>query len=153
MEAARDGRSYLEAFEQVPLNVAFLGRGCSSRPEPLQRNIEAGAVGLKIHEDLGASPAVVDCALSVADQYDVAVAMHTNGLNEYGLLDEKLAAIRKSDMCEHASVRPACGPIHARRAHWGAGARVPAGHKRTAQSAVPLGVTGSRRLLGQSSHP
>jgi urease subunit alpha len=83
----------LEAFEQVPLNVAFLARGSSSRPEPLRRSIESGAAGLKIHEDVGASPAVVDCALSVAEEYDVAVAMHTDGLNEYGLLGETVAAI------------------------------------------------------------
>jgi len=83
----------LEAFEAVPLNVAFLARGGSSRPDPLRRNIEAGAAGLKIHEDLSASPAVVDCALRIAEEYDVAVAMHTDGLNEYGMLQETLAAI------------------------------------------------------------
>jgi urease subunit alpha len=86
-------RRMLEAFEQVPLNVAFLGRGGSSSPEPLRRNIEAGAAGLKIHEDIGASPEVVDCVLSVAEEYDVAVAMHTDGLNEYGMLAETVAAI------------------------------------------------------------
>jgi len=82
-----------ESFEQTPLNVAFLARGCASRPEGLRRNVEAGAAGLKIHEDLGVSPAVVDCALGVAEEYDVAVAMHTDGLNEWGMLDETMGAI------------------------------------------------------------
>jgi urease subunit alpha len=86
-------RRMFEAFEQSPMNVAFLGRGGSSNPEPLRRSIEAGAAGLKIHEDVGASPAVVDCVLSVAEEYDVAVAMHTDGLNEYGMLTETVAAI------------------------------------------------------------
>ncbi len=82
-----------EAFEQVPLNVAFLARGGARQPQGLQRSIEAGAAGLKIHEDLGASPAVVDCVLGVADTYDIAVAMHTDGLNEYGALAETVAAL------------------------------------------------------------
>lgn len=82
-----------EAFEGVPLNVAFLARGCASRPDGLRRNVEDGAAGLKIHEDMGASPAVVDCALGVAEEYDVAVAMHTDGLNEWGLLDETVSAL------------------------------------------------------------
>lgn len=83
----------VEAFEQLPLNVAFLARGGTSRPEGLRRTVEAGAAGLKIHEDLGASPAVVDCVLGVAEEYDVAVAMHTDGINEWGLLDETVAAL------------------------------------------------------------
>ena len=82
-----------ESFEAVPLNVAFLARGCASHPDGLRRNVEAGAAGMKIHEDLGASPAVVDCALGVAEEYDVAVAMHTDGLNEWGLLTETVAAL------------------------------------------------------------
>jgi len=83
----------IEAFEQIPLNVAFLARGGSSRPEGMRRTVEAGAAGLKIHEDLGASPAVIDCVLGVAEEYDVAVAMHTDGLNEWGLLAETVAAL------------------------------------------------------------
>lgn len=82
-----------ETFENVPINVCFLARGCSSRPQGLIQSIEAGAGGLKIHEDLGASPNVIDCCLSVAEQMDVAVAMHADGLNESAELSDTLAAI------------------------------------------------------------
>ena len=82
-----------ETFEDVPINVCFLARGCSSRPQGLMQSIEAGAGGLKIHEDLAAFPSVIDCCLSVADQMDVAVAMHTDGLNESAELSDTLGAI------------------------------------------------------------
>ncbi|MGH2497967.1 MAG: urease subunit alpha [Ktedonobacteraceae bacterium] len=82
-----------ETFEDVPINVCFLARGCSSRPQGLMASIEAGAGGLKIHEDLGAFPAVIDCCLSVAEQMDVGVAMHTDGLNESMELSDTIAAI------------------------------------------------------------
>jgi urease subunit alpha len=82
-----------ETFEDVPINVCFLARGSSSRPQGLMKSIESGAGGLKIHEDLGAFPSVIDCCLSVADQMDVAVAMHTDGLNESMELSDTLAAI------------------------------------------------------------
>jgi Type ISP C-terminal specificity domain len=64
-------------FEDVPINVCFLARGCTSRPQGLMQSIEAGAGGLKIHEDLGAFLNVIDCCLSVAEQMDVSIAMHT----------------------------------------------------------------------------
>ncbi|HEY6406681.1 MAG TPA: urease subunit alpha, partial [Ktedonobacteraceae bacterium] len=82
-----------ETFEDVPINVCFLARGCSSHPQGLMRSIEAGAGGLKIHEDLAAFPAVIDCCLSVAEQMDVSVAMHTDGLNESAELSDTIAAI------------------------------------------------------------
>jgi len=82
-----------ETFEDVPINVCFLARGCSSRPQGLMQSIEAGAGGLKIHEDLGAFPDVIDCCLSVAEQMDVAVAMHTDGLNESMELSDTLGAV------------------------------------------------------------
>ncbi len=82
-----------ETFEDVPINTCFLARGCSSRPQGLLESIEAGAGGLKIHEDLGAFPAVIDNCLSVAEQVDVAVAMHMDGLNESAQLSDTLAAI------------------------------------------------------------
>lgn len=82
-----------EAFEDVPINVCFLARGCSSRPQGLIQSIEAGAGGLKIHEDMGAFPEVIDCCLSVAEQMDVAVAMHMDGLNESAELSDTIAAI------------------------------------------------------------
>ncbi len=82
-----------ETFEDVPINVCFLARGCSSHAPGLMQSIEAGAGGLKIHEDLAAFPAVIDCCLSVAEQMDVSVAMHTDGLNESAELSDTLAAI------------------------------------------------------------
>ncbi len=82
-----------ETFEDVPINVCFLARGCSSRPQGLMQSIEAGAGGLKIHEDLAAFPDVIDCCLSVAEQMDVAVAMHADGLNESAELSDTLTAI------------------------------------------------------------
>lgn len=81
------------AFEDIPINVCFLARGCSSHPQGLIASIEAGAGGLKIHEDLGAFPNVIDCCLSVAEQMDVSVAMHTDGLNESAELSDTIAAI------------------------------------------------------------
>jgi len=82
-----------ETFEDVPINVCFLARGCSSRPQGLMQSIEAGAGGLKIHEDLAAFPNVIDCCLSVAEQMDVSVAMHTDGLNESAELSDTIAAV------------------------------------------------------------
>ncbi len=82
-----------ETFEDVPINVCFLARGCSSHPQGLMQSIEAGAGGLKIHEDMAAFPSVIDCCLSVADQMDVAVAMHSDGLNESAELRDTIAAI------------------------------------------------------------
>lgn len=82
-----------ETFEDVPINVCFLARGCSSHPQGLMQSIEGGAGGLKIHEDMAAFPSVIDCCLSVAEQMDVAVAMHTDGLNESAELSDTLAAV------------------------------------------------------------
>ncbi len=82
-----------ESVEPVPLNVCFLARGCSRRPQGLLESIEAGAGGLKVHEDLGAFPEVIECCLAVAEQMDVAVAIHLDGLNEAAELSDSLAAI------------------------------------------------------------
>ena len=81
-----------EAFEAFPLNLAVLARGSSDR-EQLQSHFEAGASGLKVHEDVGAFPAVIDACLSVADDYGGQVAAHTDGINESGSLSETLDAI------------------------------------------------------------
>lgn len=83
----------LEAWRAVPLNLALLARGGSAAAEPLERSLRAGASGFKIHEDFGAYPAVIDACLAVAEQADVAVAMHTDSLNESGLLRDTVAAI------------------------------------------------------------
>ncbi|MGH3094506.1 MAG: urease subunit alpha [Streptosporangiales bacterium] len=84
----------IEAWADVPLNVAFLARGSSARPEVLEAAVLAGAGGFKVHEDFGAQPAVVDTCLSVADSADLPVALHTDSLNESGLLADTLDATR-----------------------------------------------------------
>ena len=84
----------LEAAEAFPMNLGFFGKGnCASLP-PLEEQIEAGALGLKIHEDWGSTPAVIDASLQVADKYDVQVAIHTDTLNEGGFLEDTMAAIK-----------------------------------------------------------
>ncbi|SIS02206.1 urease subunit alpha [Micromonospora avicenniae] len=83
----------LEATATLPVNVGFMGKGNSSRPESLREQVEAGAFGLKVHEDWGATPAALDCALTVADEYDVQVALHADTLNESGYLGDTLDAI------------------------------------------------------------
>jgi urease subunit alpha len=83
----------LQAAEAFPMNLGFFGKGNCSTEAPLSEQIEAGALGLKIHEDWGASPAVIDAALTVADKYDVQVAIHTDTLNEAGFLEDTMNAI------------------------------------------------------------
>ena len=83
----------LEATAVLPVNIGLLGKGNSSRPHSLIEQVEAGACGLKVHEDWGATAAVIDCALSVADDYDVQVALHADTLNEGGYLADTIAAI------------------------------------------------------------
>jgi urease subunit alpha len=83
----------LEAAEAFPMNLGFLGKGnCATLP-PLEEQIVAGALGLKIHEDWGSTPAVIDASLRIADQYDVQVAIHTDTLNEAGFLEDTINAI------------------------------------------------------------
>jgi urease subunit alpha len=86
-------RKMLEAAEAFPINLGFLGKGNCATTEPLAEQIEAGALGLKIHEDWGSTPAVIDASLKVADQYDVQVAIHTDTLNEAGFLEDTINAI------------------------------------------------------------
>lgn len=83
----------LRAVENFPMNVGFLGKGHASAVEPLAEQIEAGAIGLKVHEDWGATPAAIDNSLQVADEYDVQVAIHTDTLNEAGFVEDTIAAI------------------------------------------------------------
>ncbi len=83
----------LQAAEGLPINLGFLGKGNSSLPGALEEQIEAGACGLKLHEDWGTTPAAIDCCLSVADDYDVQVAIHTDTLNESGFVEDTIAAI------------------------------------------------------------
>jgi urease subunit alpha len=83
----------LRAAEALPVNWGVLGKGNASLPDPLREQIEAGACGLKDHEDWGTTPAVIDCSLRVADEYDVQVAIHTDTLNEAGFVEDTIAAI------------------------------------------------------------
>jgi len=84
----------LESVEAFPLNFGFLAKGNCSTRDPLREQIEAGAIGLKLHEDWGSTPAVIDTALSVADDYDVQVAIHTDTLNEAGFVEETISAFK-----------------------------------------------------------
>jgi urease subunit alpha len=84
----------LEAVEGLPLNFGFLGKGNGSKQEPLLEQVAAGALGLKLHEDWGTTPATIDMALSVAEQTDVQVAIHTDTLNESGFVETTIAAFK-----------------------------------------------------------
>jgi len=84
----------LQAAEAYPMNLGFLGKGNASRPEPLVEQIRAGAVGLKLHEDWGTTPAAIDCCLGVADEMDVQVCIHTDTLNESGFVETSIAALK-----------------------------------------------------------
>ncbi len=84
----------LEAADEYPMNLGFLGKGNCSTPEPLREQILAGAMGLKLHEDWGTTPATIDCCLGVADELDVQVAIHTDTLNESGFVEESIRAMK-----------------------------------------------------------
>jgi urease subunit alpha len=83
----------LEAADAFPMNLGFMGKGNCATTVPLEEQIEAGAIGLKIHEDWGSTPAVIDASLTVADKLDVQIAIHTDTLNEGGFLEDTVAAI------------------------------------------------------------
>ena len=85
----------LQAIDDLPMNIGLLGKGNLSLPDPVREQIEAGVVGLKLHEDWGSTPAAIDNCLTVADEYDVQVAIHTDTLNESGFLEETLAAFKQ----------------------------------------------------------
>jgi urease subunit alpha len=82
-----------EAVQAFPLNFGFLGKGNASNGEALREQIRAGAIGLKLHEDWGSTPAAIDHSLRVADEFDVQVAIHTDTLNEAGFVEDTIAAI------------------------------------------------------------
>ena len=84
----------LEAAEAFPMNLGFLGKGNASLPEALREQVAAGAIGLKLHEDWGTTPAAIDCCLAVADEMDVQVAIHTDTLNESGFVEATIAAFK-----------------------------------------------------------
>ncbi|MBM5806620.1 MAG: urease subunit alpha [Cyanobacteria bacterium M_surface_10_m2_179] len=83
----------LQAAEGLPMNLGFFGKGNASTPEALEEQIRAGAVALKLHEDWGTTPAAIDCCLSVADRFDIQVAIHSDTLNEAGFVEDTIRAI------------------------------------------------------------
>ncbi|MEN9254965.1 MAG: urease subunit alpha, partial [Gloeomargarita sp. SZTDM-1c_bins_89] len=84
----------LEAAEGFPVNLGFLGKGNSAKPAGLREQIRAGAIGLKLHEDWGTTPAAIDVCLSVAEEFDVQVAIHTDTLNESGFVEDTIRAFK-----------------------------------------------------------
>jgi len=84
----------LQAADALPMNLGFMGKGNSSLPEALEEQVEAGAMGLKLHEDWGTTPASIDNCLNVADKMDVQVAIHTDTLNESGFVEHTMAAFK-----------------------------------------------------------
>ena len=87
-------RLMLQANDALPMNFGFLGKGNTSMPEGIEEQIRSGAVGLKLHEDWGSTPATIDCCLGEAERYDVQVAIHTDTLNESGFVDASIAAFK-----------------------------------------------------------
>src|SRR5258708_6405879 len=82
----------LEAADEDPMNLGFLGKGNASSPEPLREQVRAGAIGLKLHEDWGTTPAAIDTCLGVADEFELQVPIHTDPLNESGFVEDSLLA-------------------------------------------------------------
>ena len=111
----------LAATDALPMNFGFLGKGNAAMPEALREQLEAGACGLKLHEDWGTTPAAIDTCLTVADEYDVQVAIHTDTLNEAGFVEDTLAAFRGRTIhtyhTEGAGGGHAPEPCHAARHH------------------------------------
>ena len=112
----------LEAAEAFPMNLGFLGKGNASLPEPLREQVEAGAIGLKLHEDWGTTPAAIDNCLAVADEMDVQVAIHTDTLNESGFVEDTIARVQgphdphlSTPKARAAATRPTSSRCAARR--------------------------------------
>ncbi|URJ23616.1 urease subunit alpha [Blochmannia endosymbiont of Camponotus sp. C-003] len=84
----------LRMADTLPINIGFTGKGSASLPDALEEQITAGAIGLKVHEDWGATPAAIDCCLGVADRFDIQVSIHTDTLNESGFVEDTLSAIK-----------------------------------------------------------
>ncbi|MFP6623552.1 MAG: urease subunit alpha [Myxococcota bacterium] len=101
----------LQAAEAFPMNLGFLGKGNASLPDALDEQVEAGAMGLKLHEDWGTTPAAIDNCLSVAERYDIQVAIHTDTLNESGFVENTLAAFKGRSI--HAYHTEGAGGGHA----------------------------------------
>jgi urease subunit alpha len=101
----------LQAADAFAMNLGFLGKGNSSQPQALEEQIRAGAIGLKLHEDWGTTPAAIDTCLTVADRFDVQVAIHTDTLNESGFVEDTIAAFK--DRAIHTYHTEGAGGGHA----------------------------------------
>jgi urease subunit alpha len=101
----------LRAADALPMNLGFLGKGNASLPEAIEEQIRAGAIGLKLHEDWGTTPASIDCCLSVAERFDVQVSIHTDTLNESGFVESTFAAFKGRSI--HAYHTEGAGGGHA----------------------------------------
>jgi len=101
----------IQAAEAIPVNLGFFGKGNASDPKALVEMVEAGACGLKLHEDWGTTPAAIHCCLSVAEQLDIAVAIHTDTLNESGFVEDTIAAFKGRNI--HAFHTEGAGGGHA----------------------------------------
>ncbi|PSB17567.1 urease subunit alpha [filamentous cyanobacterium CCP2] len=101
----------LQAADAFPVNLGFLAKGNAAQPKGLEEQVEAGALGLKLHEDWGTTPAAIDTCLSVADEYDVQVAIHTDTLNEAGFVEDTIAAFK--NRCIHTYHTEGAGGGHA----------------------------------------
>ena len=89
----------LQAGDAFAMNLGFLGKGNASQPEALRQQIEAGAIGLKLHEDWGTTPAAIDCCLGVAEETDTQVSIHSDTLNESGFVEDTIAATKGRTLC------------------------------------------------------
>jgi urease subunit alpha len=89
----------LQAAEAFPMNLGFLGKGNASQPEALRQQIDAGVIGLKLHEDWGTTPSAIDCCLSVAEETDTQVSIHSDTLNESGFVEDTMAATKGRTLC------------------------------------------------------
>ena len=98
-----------QALEDLPMNFGLTGKGNASLPEALVEQVQAGVIGLKLHEDWGTTPAAIDCCLGVADQYDVQVAIHTDTLNESGFVEDTVAAIKGRAIHTYHTEGAGCG--------------------------------------------
>jgi urease subunit alpha len=101
----------LQAMEGIPVNIGLFGKGNASEPKALVEMVEAGACALKLHEDWGTTPAAIDCCLSVAEQLDIQVAIHTDTLNESGFVEDTIAAFKGRNI--HAFHTEGAGGGHA----------------------------------------
>lgn len=101
----------LQAADAFPMNLGFLGKGNAALPDALEEQVEAGVIGLKLHEDWGTTPAAIDTCLEVAEDYDIQVAIHTDTLNEAGFVEDTIAAFK--GRCIHTYHTEGAGGGHA----------------------------------------